>query len=458
MAVHVIKRGLDLPITGAPEQTVEDVTVTRVAVMADDYPLMKARMHCKVGDEVKRGQLLFEDRKAEGVRFTSPGAGTVLAVNRGDRRALVSVVVELNERERSGQTSDDDHASFDAYSGKSPSELDGQAVRDLLAESGMWSALRARPFDRVPATAETAEAVFVTAIDTRPLAADPDRVIAGREDDWKRGLEAVAKLTEGPTFVCRKPGSKLGAAGVSGVREEDFSGRHPAGLVGTHIHFLKPVNRAHPVWYVGYQDVVRIGALFGSGKVDVDHTISLAGPAVKQPKWLRTRTGASVDELVAGRLTDGETRVVAGSVLYGRAASGEERGFLGRFHDQVSCLAEDRERHFLGWLGPGADMYTTVRAFVAGWFPNKLRAFTTTTHGSHRAMVPIGMFERVMPLDVMPTFLLRALLMDDIGRCEQLGALELGEEDLSLCSFVSPGKEDYAKALRRNLDIIWKEG
>ena len=449
MAIHVIKRGLDLPITGAPEQTIEDVSVTRVAVMAQDFPLMKPRMHCVVGDEVKRGQLLFDDRKAEGVRFTSPGAGRVVAVNRGDRRVLVSVVIELNERERSGETTEADHQAFEA---------DASAGRELLVESGMWTAVRARPFDRVPSPTETCEAVFVTAIDTRPLAADPDVVVAGREADWKRGLELVATLTEGPVFLCRKQGSKISAAGVGRVREEDFSGKHPAGLVGTHIHLLKPVNRAHPVWYVGYQDVLRIGRLLGTGRLDVEHVVALGGPVVKSPKLLRTRTGASVDELTGGRLADGENRVVAGSPLYGRKTAGEEHGYIGRFHDQISALAEDRERHFLGWLGPGADMFTTVRAFLAGWFPNKKRAFTTTTHGSHRAMVPIGMFERVVPLDIMPTFLLRALLMNDISRCERLGVLELGEEDLSLCSFVSPGKEDYAPVLRRNLETIWKEG
>ncbi len=449
MAIHVIKRGLDLPITGAPEQTIEEVSVTRVAVVAQDYPLMKPRMHCVVGDEVKRGQLLFEDRKAEGVRFTSPGAGKVVAVNRGERRVLISVVIELNERERSGETTDEDHQTFEA---------NASDARALIVESGMWAAVRARPFDRVPSPSESCEAVFVTAIDTRPLTADPDVVVAGADADWKRGLEAVAGLTEGPVFLCRKQGSKISAAGVNRVREEDFAGKHPAGLVGTHIHMLKPVNRAHPVWYVGYQDVLRIGRLLDTGRVGVDHVVALGGPVVKSPKLLRTRTGASIDELTSGRLADGENRVVNGSPLYGRKAAGDEHGYLGRFFDQVSVIAEDRERHFLGWLAPGANMYTTVRAFLAGWFPNKKRAFTTTTHGSHRAMVPIGMFERVVPLDIMPTFLLRALLMDDLARCEQLGALELGEEDLSLCSFVSPGKEDYAPALRRNLETIWKEG
>jgi len=454
----VIKRGLDLPITGAPEQTIEAAGVTRVALIAEDYPLMKARMHCAVGDEVKRGQLLFEDRKSERVHFTSPGAGKVVAINRGARRALISVVVELNERERTGAVTDEDQQRFDAYDGAPIGSLDAGKVQDLLVESGLWTSLRTRPFDRVPSPTEEAGAIFVTAIDTRPLAADPEVVLAGREDDWKRGLEVLSKLTEGPVFLCRKQGSKIAGHGVARVREEDFAGKHPAGLVGTHIHILKPVNRANPVWYIGYQDVARVGHLFATGTLDVDHVVSVAGPSVKSPKLLRARSGAAVGELVAGRLTDGENRVVCGSVLYGRRAQDEAHGFLGRFDDQISCLAEDRERRFLGWLGMGGGMYTTVRAYLAGFFPSKKHALTTTTHGSHRAMVPIGMFERVMPLDVMPTFLLRALLMDDLARAEQLGMLELGCEDLSLCSFVSPGKQDYAQALRRNLDLVWKEG
>ncbi len=460
MAVHVIKRGLDLPITGAPEQRIEDAPApSRVAVMAQDFPLMKARMDVSVGDEVKRGQVLFEDRKSEGVRFTSPGAGKVVAIHRGERRALISVVVELNERERSGSTTDDDHAAFESYTGKAPTDLDRKAVVDLLAESGAWVALRARPFSRVPSPTDAAlKSIFVTAVDTRPLAADPDVVVAAAAEDFKRGLQAVAKLTDGPVYLCKKAGSKISGGGVERVREEEWQGKHPAGLVGTHIHFLDPVTRSKPVWHLGYQAVIRIGRLFAAGKLDVEHVVSFAGPAVKSPTLLRTRAGASTDELAAGRLAEGENRIVSGSVLHGRNASGEEHGYLGRYHDQVSCLREGREQVFLGWLLPGGGMFSTVRAFLGSILPGKRFAFSTTTNGSHRAMVPINIFERLMPLDIMPTFLLRALMMDDLQRAEHLGALELDPEDLSLCSFGSPGKEDFGKHLTRNLEVIWKEG
>ncbi|MCB9522786.1 MAG: Na(+)-translocating NADH-quinone reductase subunit A [Myxococcales bacterium] len=463
--MHVIKRGLDLPISGAPEQTVHDgAPVKRVAVLNDEYPFMKPRMHVAEGDVVKRGQLLFEDRKSAGVRFTAPGAGTVVAVNRGARRKLESVVIELNEREQAGRPADEDFQPFQAYTaGRSVDQLDPAAVKALLAESGLWTALRARPFDRVPSTQESPAAVFVTAIDTRPGAPDPVKVLEGKGEAFTAGLYAVSKLTEGDVWLCKAKGAAIGNQGnVPRVKVAEFAGKHPAGLVGTHIHLLAPVSRSKVVWHLGYQDVLAIGELFATGKLSVQRVVALAGPQAKQPRLLRTRLGAEVAPLVDGGLKDGETRLVSGSILHGHTAAGPV-GFLDRYTNQITAVREGREREFLGWLVPGLKKYSTVRAFASGLLGlfgpgKKTLDFTTTTNGSHRAMVPIGMFEKVMPLDIMPTFLLRALLVDDLERAEKLGALELGEEDLALCTFVSPGKEDYGVALRRNLTTIWKEG
>lgn len=460
MAVHTIKKGLNLPITGEPEQSIKDgQRVTRVGLLADDFPFMKARMMVNVGDTVTRGQVLFEDRKTPGVFFTSPAAGTIAEVNRGDRRALRSVVVDIDPRD-SGQ---DDlpaelHHTFESFASKAPSALSAAEFRALLVESGLWTAFRERPYSKVPAPDSVPRAIFVTAIDTNPLGPDLDVVLAGNEAHFKTGTAALSKLTDGNVFVCRKPGSKVSAEGER-VTTEEFAGPHPAGLPGTHIHFLSPVGTARSVWYVGLQDVVAIGKLVVTGQVSVDRVLSLAGPSVKAPTLIRTRLGASTTQLTAGLLADGEVRVVSGSVLYGSDATEAPLDFCGRYTNQISCLAEDRERVFLGWLQAGGDRFSTIRAYASKWFGgNKKFAFTTTTHGSHRAMVPIGMFERVMPLDIMPTFLLRALLMDDVERAVALGALELDEEDLALCTFVSPGKEDYGKALRRNLLDIWKNG
>jgi Na+-transporting NADH:ubiquinone oxidoreductase subunit A len=462
MGIHIIRKGLALPISGSPEQRIERApSVPRVAVMADDYPFMKASMRVKVGDEVKRGQVLFEDRKTEGVLFTAPGAGKVVGIHRGERRALISVAIQLSRSEVAGGE-DRDHQAFASYTGREVAQLDGEQVRSLLAESGLWTALRTRPFSKVPSPTENCHSIFVTAIDTNPLCAAPEVVLEGRETDFRRGLEALGKLTEGDVWLCHGEGFSMEVGDLPRLRKEEFRGAHPAGLAGTHIHRLDPVSRTKTVWFIGYQDVVAIGHLFASGKLDVERVASLAGPAVRSPRLLRTRLGAAVSPLVEGGLKDEEMqeiRIVAGSVLNGRTTSGEGADYLGRYHQQISCLAEGRHRRFIGWMMPGFGRYSTVPAYT-GSLRGRTHLFDldTSTNGGHRAMVPIGMFERVMPLDIMPTFLLRALLVDDLENAEALGLLELDEEDLALCSFVSPGKEDYGPALRRNLTEVWKEG
>ncbi|MEE2789831.1 MAG: Na(+)-translocating NADH-quinone reductase subunit A [Myxococcota bacterium] len=456
--MHKIPRGLDLPIAGKPAPRVEEGRgVGQVGITATDFPLMKPRMHVNVGDTVARGQLLFEDRKGEGVLFTSPAAGTVSAINRGAKRALQSVVIELSDAERAGQG---DHVTFEHYQGKAVADMDGTEVRALLSESGLWTSFRTRPFGRVPNVTDKPASIFVTAMDTNPLAGSVDACLqALGEEHFKTGLTALKTLTEGKVWLCKGAGTPVPA--VDGIHVEEFKGKHPAGLPGTHIAWLDPVGREHTVWHLGYQDVWAIGALLATGQLDVTRIIALGGPTVKNPRLIRARLGVSLSELTAGELVaDRESRVISGSILSGRQMDGEHWNFLGRYHTQVSVIPEDRERVFFGWLRPGLNKFSTIRAFASGWLGmgKRTREFNTNTNGSHRAMVPIGMFERVMPLDIMPTFLLRALVVDDVENAEKLGCLELDEEDLALCSFVSPGKEDYGKALRRNLDEIWREG
>ena len=460
MAIHKIKKGLDLPITGLPIQEIESApSPGRVALLARDYQFMKPRMRTAVGDVVARGQLLFEDRKSEGIRFVAPGAGTVTAINRGERRAFQSLVIELSDGERGGRPAEKEVLSFDSFTGQAVDSLSGQEVRELLVESGQWTALRTRPFSKVPDPAESCHSIFVTAMDSNPLSADPEVVMESRLADFNRGLEVLAKLTDGVVYVCCSPGSTLGQAPVEGVMVESFVGKHPAGLAGTHIHILDPVERNKTVWHVGYQDVAAMGSLFETGRLDIHRVVALGGPVVKRPRLLATRIGAETGTLVNDELEPGVHRVISGSVLHGFTSVGEVFGYLGRYTNQVSCLAEDSERKLFGWFWPGFDRFSMTRVFGSAIRGSSARYdFTTTTHGAHRAMVPIGLFERVMPLDIMPTFLLRALLMDDLERAEALGCLELDEEDLALCAFVSPGKEDYDVALRRNLLDVWKEG
>lgn len=457
MGVHRIRKGLDLPIQGHPEQVIDRApTPGSVALVADDYVGMKPTMHVAVGDSVRRGQVLFDDKKTPGVRYTAIAGGTVTAVNRGERRALQSVVVQLDQAELAGS---DDCVSFKSFSGRHPAELGSERVRELLVESGAWTALRARPFGRVPAIDANPHSVFVTAADTDPLAASVDVVLRGREEHFTRGVLALKRIAKDATvYVCRSKGSSVEAPSGSGIRLEEFDGPHPSGTAGLHIHLLDPVDRSKQVWHVGYQDVIAIGELCSTGRLPVDRVISLAGPAVRRPRLLRTRLGASTSSLTSRELVGDATRVISGSVLSGRRAEGEIFGYLSRHHTQVSVLREDTARRLLGWMTPGISTFSVLRVFLGKWLPGSSYQFTTTTNGSVRAMVPVGVYEKVMPMDILPAPLLRSLLIANPERAEELGALELIEEDLALCSFVSPEKAEFGALLRDVLTTIEKEG
>jgi Na+-transporting NADH:ubiquinone oxidoreductase subunit A len=451
-SVHRLRRGLDLPLAGDPLQAIDPTRGCRfVGVLADDIIGLKPTFHVQAGDRVRRGQLLFEDKANPGVRHTAPATGTVAALHRGERRAFQSLVIALD-----GDDADDAQWPLASYTGAGPQQISAEAVRALLLESGLWCALRTRPFSRVPDPATSPRALFITATDTRPHAPSVDVVLAGRMEDFHAGVACLSKLTQGPTFVCVAPNSSVTVPAAPTVRLEVFDGPHPAGNAGTHVHLLSPVDLERTVWQVGYQDVAAVGRLFTTGQIEVERVISLAGPSVVRPRLLRTRLGAAIGELVQGEIASGLQRVVSGSVLDGRTAQGEVHGYLGRYHHQVSVLAEATERELFGWIMPGFDKFS-IWGVVAGAFTGRRQALTTTTNGGSRAMVPIGSFERVMPLDLMPTFLLRALLMKNDERAEALGALELDEEDLALCTFVCPGKAEYGPLLRAALSRIQKE-
>ncbi len=442
-----IKRGLDLPIAGAPAQRIEAGRPVRsVAVVGFDYPTMKPTMAVQVGDRVKLGQILFSDKKSEGVHYTAPGAGVVSAVHRGEKRVLQSVVIDLEG---------DEEVTFTSYS---PAQLDGlssEQVRENLQQSGLWTALRTRPFSKVPAVDATPASIFVTAIDTHPLAADPAIIIAEQPEAFEAGLKVLTNLAK--VFLCKAPNASLPGESLAKVQVESFNGPHPAGLAGTHIHFLDPVSASKSVWTIGYQDVIAVGKLFTSGRLSVERVVALAGPVVEQPRLVRARLGANLDELTAGELQPGANRVVSGSLLGGRTAHGAF-AYLGRYHQQVSCLREGKEREMLHYMRPGIDKHSILNIYISKLMAGKKFAFSTSTNGSPRAMVPVGNYEEVMPLDVLPTQLLRALIVGDTEVAQKLGCLELDEEDLALCSYVCAGKYEYGPILRDNLTRIEKEG
>lgn len=443
-----ITKGLDLPIQGAPQQTIQDGnSVTRVAILGEEYIGMRPTMHAQEGDKVKKGQILFEDKKNPGVKFTAPAAGNVVEINRGAKRVLQSVVIQLEG---------DESEVFAKYSSAELASLDSAKVQENLVNSGMWTAFRTRPFSKSPALDSKPHSIFVSVMDTNPLAADPQIIIAERSEDFTNGLQVISCLTDGKVFVNKAPGADI-ATGNATVEVNEFSGVHPAGLVGTHIHHLDAVGQSKKVWHVGYQDVLAIGSLFTTGELDNRKVVSLGGPEAKNPRLVRTLVGADITELTANEANDGDMRMLSGSVLQGNHAHGVH-GYLGRFHNQVSILREGREKELFGWIKPGVNQHSVTRAYFGHLSPKKLFGMTTTTNGSDRSMVPIGNYERIMPLDILPTLLLRDMISGDTDGAQSLGCLELDEEDLALCTYVCPGKYNYGPILRDCLEQIEKEG
>jgi Na+-transporting NADH:ubiquinone oxidoreductase subunit A len=438
---------LDIPIQGDPRQVIEDAPAARaVALVGFDYVGMKPTMMVSEGDRVKLGQLLFSDKKNEGVLYTSPASGVVTAINRGARRVLQSVVVEVDG---------DEAETFPTCS--VDSLPDAAVIGETLVASGQWTALRTRPYSKVPEPGSSATAIFITAMDTHPLAADPAVVIAEHPEAFALGQDLLAQLTQGKVYLCAAPGADIPMGRAGNVEDARFAGPHPAGLAGTHIHFLEGVGPGKVAWSIGYQDVIAIGRLFLDGRLYTERVVALGGPQVENPRLLRTRLGADLQALCAGQLKNGENRIISGSVLGGRAVQAGT-AYLGRYHNQVSVLLEGRQRELLGWISPGFNKHSSLGIYVSSFFGRKPLPLTTNTNGSERAIVPVGTYEQVMPLDILPTQLLRALVVGDTEMAQALGCLELEEEDIALCSYVCPGKYEYGPILRDNLTRIEMEG
>lgn len=444
-----IQKGLNLPITGEPSQSIEyHPKISKVALVGPDYAGMKPTIKVKVGDSVKLGQVLFEDKKTPGVLHTSPGSGKVSAINRGEKRSFQSIEITLEGNEEE---------TFQSFAEDSLNSLKADEITPILVQSGLWTSLKTRPFSRTPKIDSKPHSIFVNTMNTEPLAIDPKVVIEKFQNDFTNGLIILSKLTKTKLHLCQAPGNDFASKPVDNLRVSEFSGLHPAGLPGTHIHHLDPVSENKTVWTISYQDVIAIGKLFTTGKIWTDRIIAVSGPGVGRPALATARVGANISEITKDLLKHGETRSISGSVLSGRQAEGP-LDYLGRFDTQVTALAEGRERELLGWKMPGFNKFSIKKTFAAWLIPGKKFEMHTNLNGSPRAMVPVGSFERVMPLDILPTFLLRAILSKDIETAVELGLLELDEEDLSLCTFVCPGKTDYGPLLRDLLTQIEKEG
>lgn len=447
MHSYSFRKGLDLPITGAPGTGIEDGPPVRsVAILGADYLGLKPRLLVEEGDSVGAGAPILFHKDTPTVMVTAPVSGRVRAINRGAQRKLLSVEIEVDASAA---------AAVDFSERGDIGTAEGLVER--LCAAGLWTSFRTRPFSKVPAPETRPAAIYVTAMDSEPLAADPAPIIAEAGADFERGLAAVAMLSAGTTYLCQAPGADIPGADLAGVTLASFAGPHPAGLAGTHMHFLEPPSASKTVWTIGYHDVIAIGHLLRSGQLPTSRVIALCGPLAARPRLLRTLPGAALAALAAGENPDGlPMRMISGSVLSGRAGDGAE-GYLGRYARQITLIEEDRKQIPLGWIRPMASKYA-VQPVLGSAFSKKLFALTTNLNGGRRAMVPLGTFEALMPQDLLPTQLLRALLVMDTDAAQALGALELDEEDLGLMGFACPAKYEYGIALRDCLTKIEKEG
>ena len=447
-----IKKGLNIPINGSPTEEIVDSTRSRsVAILGNDYVGMKPTMLVEEGDRVKLGQALFEDKKNPGVIFTSPAGGKVESINRGDRRVLQSVVIEVEQEEEIEE--------FNRYSEDELDKTTSVEIRSQLIKSGSWTAFRTRPYSKIPGVEDIPNNIFISLLDTQPLSPNPEIITNLNTDNFNFGLRVLKRLVDCPIHISTGPNSNLDLPEDDQVIKHIFSGPHPAGLVGTQMHYISPASLSNINWTIGYQDVIAIGAQFRTGKVFVERVVSLAGPQVNEPKYLKTRLGACTDEVTAGQLTQRENRVISGSVISGREAIGPY-AYLGRYHNQISVVAEpnSKDREFMNWLTPGPRKFSKIPLFLSSLFPKKLYKFKALMNGSDRPIVPIGVYEEVLPLNFLPAMLLRNIVLMDTEKIQALGGLELDEEDLSLCSFVCPGKYDFGSLLRAGLTKIEVEG
>ena len=445
-----IKNGLNLPIAGSPINLIdESKRSTWLAIIGDDYKGMKPQMMVEVGNQVEIGQKLFEDKKRPGVFITAPGAGEIIAINRGEKRKFQSLTIKLAGHEQS--------VSFKPIITKAFNLMNEEEIKKVLLESGMWTALRTRPFDKTPHIGTRPAAIFVRAMDTNPLSFDPEIIIRKYEKNFNEGISILSKLTSGKLYVCVKKNSIIKSEQPQ-VSVETFVGPHPAGNPGTHIHYLDPVSENKTVWHIDYQDVIAIAKLFEEGKLWTSRYVAIAGPHALNPRIIKTRLGTSIDELLSGEVKNPQqTRIISGSVFNGTGYF-NEKSYLGRFHAQITLIEEGNKRELFGWIAPGLNKFSVTNTFISKLFFKKKLALNTNYNGQHRNIVPVGSYEKVLPGDFLATNLLKSIMAKEIDDSINLGCLELAEEDLALCTYVCPSKTDFAINLRELLETIEKEG
>ena len=441
-----ISKGLDINLKGAPANEFTPVQAPKLyALMPADFTRVTPKVVVKPEDAVKAGDALFVDKANPELQFVSPVSGKVVAVNRGERRRVLSVVVESDGKFESVE-----------YKAQDVLSLSADEIKANLLKAGLFGFIRQRPYDVIAEPKDTPRAIYVSAFDSKPLAVDFEVALKGNEDDFQAGLDALSRIAPVHLGICAcQNAAALTVA--KNVNTTIFKGPHPAGNVGVQINKTAPVNKGEIVWTVGAEEVIFIGRFFNRGKIDFTRTIALAGSEVKNPSYSKVVLGAQLTNIVAGRLENNfENRIIDGNVLTGKKTTAD--GFLGAFSTQVTVIPEiTNDADILGWAAPRFGMYSTSRSYFSWLSPKREYTIDARIKGGERHMIMSNEYDKVFPMDIYPEYLLKAIITGNIDKMEQLGIYEVAPEDFALCEFVDSSKLELQRIVREGLDKLRAE-
>lgn len=442
-----LKKGLSINLIGEAEKVYASVKSTdNFVVKPTDFHGLIPKLAVKVGDRVKAGTTLFFDKYNDKVNFSSPASGEVSAIVRGAKRKILEVVIKA-----------DAEIAYEDFAIASSDNLSREQIIDSMLKAGVWPFVRQKPYDIIANPIDMPKSIFISAFNTAPLTIDNDFALYGMDELFQKGLDYVVKLTSGKTHLNidgNTNPSKL-FTDAKGVEINKISGVHPAGNVGVQMHHIDPINKGEVVWYLEPQDVISIARLFTEGKYDISRIIALAGPQVVKPRYYRIISGASIANLLVDNLKEGDNRIISGDVLTGQQI--DENGTLGFYHTTITVIEEGKEQEFLGWILPGTHKFSASKTFLSWLNPSTKYALNANMHGEERAYVMTGEYEKVLPMDIYPTQLIKACMIEDIELMENLGIYEVSPNDLALCEFVCTSKIEVQSILRHGLDLVRKE-
>ena len=442
-----IRRGLNINLLGDADKVYASVKNHDIyALKPTDFHGLTPKLTVKVGDNILAGSVVFYDKYNEKIKFCSPVSGTIQDIVRGEKRRILEIIIKS-----------DSEIIYESYSQKNPKDLSREQIIDYMLEKGVWPFIRQKPYDIIANPTDLPKSIFISAFKSGPLAIDNDFALYGMDELFQEGLDVITKLTNGKTHLNLdgNTNSSKVFSDAKGVEINSFSGPHPAGNVGVQIHHLDPINKGDIIWFLEPQDVIVIARLFCEGKYDVSRIISLCGSEVSKPRYYRIISGSCVANLISDNVEQDNNRVICGDVLSGTKI--KKDGYLGFYDTQLTVIKEGNEQEFLGWALPGIDKFSMSKSYFSWLFPTRKYNIDTNMRGEERAYVVTGQYEKVLPMDIYPQQLVKAIMIEDIDLMEKLGLYEVGPEDFALCEFVCTSKIEVQSIIRHGLDLLRKE-